>query len=126
MIVPKFIIVPNKKFEPYIGFGLGIAQTRLKADIQPAPGFVWTVTRTNESRTVIDSQETSVAWSPRLGVEGHLGGGFSLGLELAIFGTGETTHNATESGRQVMGDFSITGRRTDFLMSFCVAYHFTH
>lgn len=126
LLIAKFLLIPNAKFEPFLAGGLGFSRTQRKMDITPAAGFTWIATNTKEKRTVIDSAESALAWTLRGGFEAALGKGFALGSEASLYGNSRMTHSATPSGREVLGDFKIEGPQTDFVIALYLAYHFTH
>lgn len=121
----KWFPVPEAKFSPFLGFGLGVGSTDLKMTAAPQSGYIWTATGTSERTTLIDSKESSVAWGLRAGGELHLGPRLLLGGELAFTGVGTTTHAPTAAGRRVIPGFTgLRGASSSLQTSARLSYQF--
>jgi hypothetical protein len=105
------LILPSGVFRPYLIAGGGLHATSLKLESQPVPGFVWTDTRTTETRTLYDSGKGSWAAAWGLGFNWQLNDIINLGIEGRIGRSGSVTFAPTAQG-QALGLGDIRGSFT--------------
>lgn len=125
MAVLKWLMLPESKFQPFLGVGLGLGTSHLKLTSAPRSGFVWTATGTSDRRTIIDSTESAVALGLRAGADVVVSESLSLGGELGYTKIGDMTHSVTAQGQQVLPSLTgLKGPSASFQLAGRLAFRF--
>lgn len=125
MAVVKLLMLPDSKFQPFLGVGFGLGTSHLKLTSAPRAGFVWTATGGNDRRTIVDSTESAVALGLRAGADVSVSESLSLGGELGYTRIGDMTHSVTAQGQQVLPSLvGFKGPSASFQLAGRLAFRF--
>lgn len=103
----RWVLSPDAPGHAYLVAGLGLGSTSMQINSTPAPGNVWLVTGTNETRTIINGTSTGLATSFRAGFELPVNSSLMLGAETGFF-LSSYRYTATSIG-QFMGLGGLSG-----------------
>jgi len=110
---------------PYGLAGVGFGSTSMKINATPQAGFVWTNTKTAETRTVVDSSKLTPALTIQSGLDFVFSDSFGGGLGVAWYYFGSATYDATAVAQQTVPGFvGISGPIASISFLGNLAYRF--
>lgn len=125
LVIAKWLVLPESKFQPFLGVGAGLGTSHLKLTSAPRAGFVWAATGTADRRTIVDSTESAVAIGIRAGADVSVGDSLSFGGELGYTRIGDMTHSVTAQGQQVLPSLvGFKGPSASFQLAGRLAFRF--
>jgi opacity protein-like surface antigen len=104
----KYALTDNGWAKPYILGGIGADHASTIVEARPNPGFSWSDTGTDETRTLMDDSNWGLATTARLGVDFSLLDPGVFTLELGWNHLNNPSYNATQAGHDVGLD-SLSG-----------------
>lgn len=96
----------RRRFRPYLLGGIGFHSTKMKIDVTPYPGFVWTDTGTKETRQAVDARKTSAAVTLQVGADFPVSDRVVVGLSAAWYSLGKATYESTAVAKRTRPGFT--------------------
>jgi hypothetical protein len=103
--VMKLALTDRRTVRPYVLLGAGAHRSATAIDAHPSVGFVWSDTRTGETRRLVDDSAVGLAASVRLGLDFGFVDSSVFSLEAGWTGLASARYAATPAGQ----DLGITG-----------------
>jgi opacity protein-like surface antigen len=111
----------TRRMAPYVFLGLGLSSNRLKWEITPPPGTLWSNTGTNETRDLTDDSDIGFASAIGLGMDLKISDRWLAGVEVRLANTGDGTYEPTTLGQSTLTG-SFDGNIRIFTGLFRVGY----
>lgn len=87
-------------FRLHVLGGVGIQETNLQINSAPQPGYTWTDTGTTETRTMVNSTQSTAALMLQPGFDAYLSDAVWVGAGLAYYYLGAATYDATPAAQK--------------------------